>query len=71
LPIRVGETTVDLVRGDITDLSVDSIVNAANSELKLGGGVAGAIRRKEDKRSKKSVTRSSLKKAEFLQARQS
>ena len=37
---------MELVRGDITDLQVDSIVNAANGALKLGGGVAGAIRRK-------------------------
>lgn len=37
---------MELVRGDITELQVDSIVNAANGALKLGGGVAGAIRRK-------------------------
>ncbi|MEM3737589.1 MAG: macro domain-containing protein [Candidatus Bathyarchaeia archaeon] len=35
-----------LVQGDITDLATDAIVNAANSALQLGGGVAGAIRRK-------------------------
>ena len=34
-----------LVQGDITELVVDAIVNAANNELKLGSGVAGAIRR--------------------------
>jgi len=35
-----------LVRGDLTELAVDAIVNAANTGLQLGGGVAGAIRTK-------------------------
>ncbi len=43
---NVGKTTIELVQGDITELDTDAIVNAANAQLILGGGVAGAIRRK-------------------------
>ncbi|HKW88287.1 MAG TPA: macro domain-containing protein [Candidatus Acidoferrales bacterium] len=35
-----------LQQGDITEMQVDAVVNAANNDLKLGAGVAGAIRRK-------------------------
>jgi O-acetyl-ADP-ribose deacetylase (regulator of RNase III) len=35
---------ISLREGDITEESVDAIVNAANSALQLGSGVAGAIR---------------------------
>ncbi len=37
---------ISLREGDITENAVDAIVNAANSDLVLGSGVAGAIREK-------------------------
>lgn len=44
--IYIDNSIIRLVQGDITKLNTDVIVNAANSQLILGGGVAGAIRQK-------------------------
>ena len=40
------QTKIVFLKGDITEMDVDAIVNAANTDLELGAGVAGAIRRK-------------------------
>lgn len=46
LVLTLERTQLELVEGDITALEVDAIVNAANEQLQLGSGVAGAIRLK-------------------------
>jgi len=44
---KINNTVLELLQGDITDQRTDAIVNAANSALQLGGGVADAIRRRD------------------------
>jgi O-acetyl-ADP-ribose deacetylase (regulator of RNase III) len=44
--LKVNKSQITLVEGDITAQNTDAIVNPANDQLILGGGVAGAIRSK-------------------------
>jgi O-acetyl-ADP-ribose deacetylase len=46
MKFQIANCEVSLVQGDITEQYCDAVVNAANENLILGGGVAGAIRRK-------------------------
>lgn len=47
--MKIKDTEIKLVRADITELKVDAIVNPANTKLVMGGGVAGAIKKKGGK----------------------
>lgn len=47
--MQIKNCRIEVVQGDITELKVDAIVNAANNKLVMGGGVAGAIRKKGGK----------------------
>ena len=43
---KIKESILELIEGDITEMDTEAVVNAANANLILGGGVAGAIRSK-------------------------
>ncbi|MHC4394409.1 MAG: macro domain-containing protein [Planctomycetota bacterium] len=46
MKINIENRVLELVEADITEMQTDAIVNAANAQLILGGGIAGAIKSK-------------------------
>lgn len=44
--LKLGQAGIAIERGDITDWEVDAVVNAANTTLAMGAGVAAALKRK-------------------------
>ncbi|MHC4203630.1 MAG: macro domain-containing protein [Planctomycetota bacterium] len=46
MKVKIHNCVLELLDGDLTEMDTDAIVNAANAQLILGGGVAGAIRKK-------------------------
>jgi O-acetyl-ADP-ribose deacetylase (regulator of RNase III) len=46
MKLKIGQASITIERGDITDRDVDAVVNPANTALTMSTGVAGAIKKK-------------------------
>ena len=46
MKLKVGQATIAVERGDISLIEVDAVVNAANTTLAMGTGVAGALKKR-------------------------
>ena len=47
--LKINSKCVRVLQGDLTEMDTDAVVNAANNRLWMGGGVAGALKRKGGK----------------------
>jgi O-acetyl-ADP-ribose deacetylase (regulator of RNase III) len=46
MKLKIGPATIAIERGDISLIEVDAVVNAANTTLAMGAGVAGALKKR-------------------------
>ena len=46
MKLKIGQATIAIERGDISLIEVDAVVNAANTTLAMGTGVAGALKKR-------------------------
>jgi O-acetyl-ADP-ribose deacetylase len=46
MKLKLGQATIAIERGDISLIEVDAVVNAANTTLAMGAGVAGALKKR-------------------------
>ena len=46
MKVKINKCVLEILEADITEMQTEAIVNAANAQLILGGGVAGAISKK-------------------------
>jgi O-acetyl-ADP-ribose deacetylase len=46
MKIKIGAATIEVQKGDISVMEVDAVVNAANTTLAMGTGVAGALKKR-------------------------
>ena len=46
MKLKIGQATIAIERGDISLMEVDAVVNAANTTLIMGTGVAGALKKR-------------------------
>ncbi len=57
MEVMIKDTVIRIIKGDISEVTAQAIVNAANNQLWMGSGVAGAIKRKGGKEIEEEAVR--------------